>query len=400
MPWNNQSGSDGNGQGPQRGPWGRGTGSGGSGGGQPPDLEELLRRSQERLRHLIPGGFGFTAGSIAVVALGLLVVWLASGFYIVSQNEQGVVQRFGAVIARTGPGLNYHLPWPIETVQRPEVTTSNQIDIGYKPASDSSDTPDDRSSSVEDVPQESLMLTGDENIVDVNFTVYWVIKDASAYLFNVENPEATIKAVGESAMREVVGQSQVEPIITQDPRLAANVRELMQKTLDRYGAGVTITSVKLQNAQAPPEVTESYRDVQKAIADQETARNAAEAYANKVIPEARGNASRIVNQAQAYRQQVIAEAEGEAQRFVLVYDEYRKAPEVTRRRMYLETMSKVLGPTNKIILDEGAGHNVVPYLPLPALDKNRPESVTVTAPSSTSSAVASPSVAPASGAGQ
>jgi membrane protease subunit HflK len=387
MPWNNQSGSDGNGQGPQRGPWGRGTGSGGSG-GQPPDLEELLRRSQERLRRLIPTGFDFTAGSIAVVALGLIVIWLFTGVYSVSKNEQGVVLRFGAVIARTGPGLNYHLPWPIEAVFKVPVTNSNQIDIGYKSASDSDTDTDEatRSSSVEDVPQESLMLTGDENIVDVNFNVYWVIKDASAYLFNVEDPPATIKAVAESAMREVVGQSQVEPIITQDPRLAANVRELMQKTLDRYGAGVTITLVRLQNAQAPPDVTESYRDVQKAIADQETARNAAEAYANKVIPEARGNASRIVNQAQAYRQQVIAEAEGEAQRFVLVYDEYRKAPEVTRRRMYLETLSKVLGPTNKIILDEGAGHNVVPYLPLPALDKNRTDSVTVTAPSSTTSA--------------
>ncbi len=348
---------------------------------------------------MIPTGFDFTAGSIAVVALGLIVIWLFTGVYSVSKNEQGVVLRFGAVIARTGPGLNYHLPWPIEAVFKVPVTNSNQIDIGYKSASDSDTDTDEatRSSSVEDVPQESLMLTGDENIVDVNFNVYWVIKDASAYLFNVEDPPATIKAVAESAMREVVGQSQVEPIITQDPRLAANVRELMQKTLDRYGAGVTITSVRLQNAQAPPDVTESYRDVQKAIADQETARNAAEAYANKVIPEARGNASVIVNKAQAYRQQVIAEAEGEAQRFVLVYNEYRKAPEVTRRRMYLETLSKVLGPTNKIILDEGAGHNVVPYLPLPALDKTRPDSVTVTAPSSTSAAS---SAAPASGAPQ
>jgi membrane protease subunit HflK len=357
---------------------------------------------------MMPSGFGFTAGSIAVIALGLLVVWLASGIYIVTQSEQGVVLRFGAIVARTGPGLNYHLPWPIETVFKPEVTTSNQIDIGYKAISDSTDSnsTDDasRSSSVEDIPQESLMLTGDENIVDVNFTVYWVIKDASAFLFNVENPpdnpDQTIKAVAESAMREVVGQSQVEPIITQDPRLAANVRELMQKTLDRYGAGVTITSVKLQNAQAPPDVTESYRDVQKAIADQETARNAAEAYANKVIPEARGYASKIVNQAQAYRLKTIAEAEGEAQRFVLVYDEYRKAPEITRRRMYLETMSQVLAPANKIILDDSAGKSVVPYLPLPALDKNRTENVTVTAPSSTSASSSGTAAAPASGAAQ
>jgi membrane protease subunit HflK len=384
MPWNNQSG-DGDGQGPIRGPWGRGSSSNGGGGNGPPDLEELLRRSQERLRRFIPSG-GVTGGSILVIALLILIVWLASGFYIVTQSEEGVVLRFGSVIARTGPGLNYHLPWPIETVERPEVTVSHQIDIGYTKNTDSGE--------VDDVPQESLMLTGDENIVDVNFTVYWSIKNATDFLFNVENPpdnpDMTIKAVAESAMREVVGRNQVEPIITQDPRLAADVRELMQKTLDLYGAGVTIRSVKLQNVQAPSDVTEAYRDVQKAIADQDTARNAAEAYANKIIPEARGNAARIVNQAQAYRQKVIAEAEGEAQRFTLVYDEYKKAPEVTRRRMYLETMSQVLAPTNKIILDDSVGKGVVPYLPLPSLDKPRPETVTVTAPSSQSSAAPAP----------
>ena len=385
MPWNNQSGSDGDGQGPIRGPWGRGSSSNGGGGSQPPDLEELLRRAQERLRRFIPHG-GVTGGSILVIALLILIVWLASGFYIVSPSEEGVVLRFGSVIARTGPGLNYHLPWPIETVERPEVTASHQIDIGYTKNSDSGE--------VDDVPQESLMLTGDENIVDVNFTVYWSIKNATDYLFNVENPpdnpDMTIKAVAESAMREVVGRNQLEPIITQDPRLAADVRELMQKTLDSYGAGVTIRSVRLQNVQAPSDVTEAYRDVQKAIADQDTMRNAAEAYANKIIPEARGNASRIINQAQAYRQKVIAEAEGEAQRFTLVYDQYKKAPEVTRRRMYLETMSQILGPTNKIILDDSAGRGVVPYLPLPSLEKPKPETVTITAPSSTSQAAAAP----------
>src|SRR5947208_2398098 len=383
MPWTNQSG----GNGPTRGPWGRSP-QGGGGGNRPPDLEELLRRSQQRLRGLFPGG-GFTTGSLLVLLLGIVVVWLFSGFYFVGAREQGIVLRFGKYVARTAPGLNYHLPWPIETVETPEVTRENQINIGYGQVTDNNGQ-----TSTEDLPEESLMLTGDENIVDVNFTVYWVIKDAGAFLFNVENPpgnpDAVIKAVAESAMREVVGQNQIERILTQDREpVQIQVRDLMQKTLDAYGAGVTVTRVQMQKVDPPLEVISAYRDVQAARADQERLRNEAEAYANKIIPEARGQASRIVQEAQAYRQQVIAEASGEAKRFVSVYDEYRKAPDVTRKRMYLETMSRLLAPMSKVIVDENAAKNIIPYLPPQALGKNAPENVTVTAPSAAVPSVSS-----------
>jgi membrane protease subunit HflK len=318
-----------------------------------------------------------TQGTLVAVGLVLVLLWLGfGGTYFVNGRELGIVQRFGAVVGHSGPGINYHLPWPIETATVVEVTKENSINIGYQQPPDSSD-----SQHPLDVPSESLMLTGDENIVDVNFTVFWVVNDASAFLFNVENPdnspEKTIKAVAESAMREVVGQSQFEAIITQDRALVQQrVRDLMQKTLDLYGSGITITRVQLGNAAAPEDVNDAFRDVQAAIADQERMRNEAEAYANQIIPGARGKAAQIVQQAEAYRQQAIAEASGEAKQFLSVYQEYKKAPEVTRRRMYLETMTQVLAPMNKIILDDSTGHNVVPYLPLPDLQKQHSESAT------------------------
>jgi membrane protease subunit HflK len=392
MPWNNQ-GSGGNGQG-SGGPWGRGSSSGGGGSsGGPPDLEELLKRSQDRLRRLLPGG-ALTGGGIAIVALALLALWLASGVYFVNPKEQGVVLRFGQYVARTAPGMHYRLPWPIETVQTPEVTSTNQITIGYRLGTET-----DEDTQNDDPQKESLMLTGDENIVDVNFTVIWFIKDAAAYLFNVENQKQTIKAVAESAMREVVGQTQIEPILTQDrARIASEVRDLMQKTLDTYHSGIAIDSVRMQKADVPEDVKGAYRDVQAARADQERMRNEAEAYANKIIPEARGNAAKIVQDAEGYRQKVIAEAEGEAKRFVSVYDEYKKAPDVTRRRMYLETMSDVLGGLTKVIVDENVGKGVVPYLALPGLEKHA-SSVTVTEPGSATSGP-SMTAAPSSGSGQ
>jgi membrane protease subunit HflK len=374
MPWNNQAGgSGGNGQGP-RSPWGKGPSSGG-GGGQPPDLEELLRRSQDRLRRILPGG-GLTAGGIAILALGLAIVWLLSGIYFVTAQEQGVVLRFGQYVARTAPGMHYHLPWPIETVETPEVTTVNQITIGYRLSTDATDD-----SQADDLREESLVLTGDENIVDVNFSVGWFIKDAADYLFNVDRPDLAIKGVAESAMREVVGQTQIESILTQDRAPVENqVRDLLQKTLDTYHAGVAIAWVKMQKADIPAEVIDAYRDVQAARADQERARNEAEGYANKIIPESRGKAAKIVQDAEAYRQQVIAEAEGESKRFLSVYEQYKKAPDVTRRRMYIETMSQVLGNVNKVIIDDSVGKGVVPYLALPGLDKSRTPSVSVTEP--------------------
>lgn len=364
MPWTNQSGGSGPGGGGSGGggPWGRPPSGG------PPDLEELLRRVQQQIRAFLPRGVG--GGGLALLGLGVVVVWLLSGIYSVGADEQGVVLRFGNFVARTGPGINYHLPWPIETALTPKVTRENQIDIGNRRLEEGQ---------IEEVPEESLMLTGDENIVDVNFTVFWVIKDAAAYLFNVQNPDAAIKAVAESAMREVVGQNQIEPILTQDREpVQVEVRELMQKALDSYGAGVTITRVQMQKADPPSEVIAAYRDVQAARADQERLRNEGEAYANKVIPEARGLAAKIVQGAEAYKQQVIAEAAGDAKRFLSVYNAYKKAPEVTRRRIYLETLSGIMGETNKIVIDGNVGKGVVPYLPLPALQAGRTPDVTVT----------------------
>lgn len=356
MPWNNSS--DGSGSGGPKGPWGRGPTPGG--GMRPPDIEDMLRRSQDRLRRFLPGP-NFTSGSLVVLLLIVLGVWLASGIYFVGAFEQGIVLRFGRFVARTPPGINYHLPWPIETAYTLDVTRQRQINIGYRTPADN----EDNSANTEDLPAEADMLTGDENIIDINFTVFWVVKDAGDYLFKVEDPDATIKAVAESAMREVVGRSQFESILTQDREtIQIEVKELMQKTLDAYGAGITVTNVNMQKADPPSEVIDAYRDVQAARADQERMRNEAEAYANKVIPEARGRAARIVQDAEAYRQQVIAEASGQSKRFLSVLAEYRSAPDVTRRRMYLETMSGILAPMNKVIVDDSA-KGVVPYFQLP-----------------------------------
>jgi membrane protease subunit HflK len=360
MPWSNQSGGNGSGNRP-RGPWGQGPLGGGS---RPPDLEELLRRVQESLRRYLPTG-GMGPGGWAVAGLAVVFLWLVSGFYIVSPYEQGVVLQFGKFVRHTAPGVNYHLPWPIETAYTPEVTRQQQVNIGYKISPDSP-------SQSEDVADESYMLTGDENIVDINFTVYWQIKDANSYLFNVENPDLTVKAVAESAMREVVGQDHMDLILTSDrEQIQVKVKRLMQKTLDSYSAGIWVTDVTMQKAEPPDEVRAAYLDVQSALADQDRKRNEAEAYANQKIPQARGQAAQIVQDAEAYRQQVIAEASGSAKRFLSVYQEYKKAPEVTRRRIYLETMSQVLAPMNKIIVDDAA-KGVVPYFQLPALQKTLP----------------------------
>jgi membrane protease subunit HflK len=366
MPWTNQGGGDGDDNGsPPRGPWGGAPQRGG--GLKPPDIDARLRQARDRLGNLLPRGVG--RGGLAVVVIALAFVWLASGIYIVGTYEQGVVLRFGRVVANTGPGLNYHLPWPIETAYTPNVMAVNQSTIGYRTGTESSDEGQSG-----DVPDESLMLTGDENIVDVNFTVNWKIKDAAAYLFNVDNGKNndTIKAVAESAMREVVGQNRIEPIMTSDREIIqVAVRDLMQRTLDDYGAGVFVTSVQMQKVEPPEDVRGAYLDVQKALADQDRKRNEAEAYANTIIPQARGEAAHIVQDAEAYRQQAIAVASGEAKRFLSVLEQYRKAPEVTRRRMYLETMTGVLAPMNKVIVDDSA-KGVVPYFQLPSMLKSQP----------------------------
>ncbi|MEC7511741.1 MAG: FtsH protease activity modulator HflK, partial [Pseudomonadota bacterium] len=308
--------------------------------------------------------------SILVVFAVLLTFWGLSGFYRVQADEQGVVLRFGKFLTQTSPGLNYHLPWPIETAITPKVTTVNRVDIGMRGSLE-----DRRGSNAvtRDVPEESLMLTGDENIVDVDFSVFWVITNAPDFLFNIQNPTGTVKAVAESTMREIIGQNDIQPILTeQRQKNEEQVKALMQQTLDSYGAGIGITQVKMQKVDPPAAVIDAFRDVQAARADQERARNEANSYANRVVPEAQGEAVRIRREAEAYRAQTVAEADGEATRFASIYDEYRNARGVTRQRMFLETLERVLGNTNKVIIDqEGGGSGVVPYLPLDQLNRKK-----------------------------
>jgi membrane protease subunit HflK len=358
MSWKNQSGGPwGSGGGP-RGPWGSGQQPGG--GPTPPDLEELVRRSQDKIKNLLPGG-SFGGWGTLLIVLGAIALWMLSGFYRVQTDEQGVVLRFGKYIGERQPGLNYHLPYPIETVLVPKVTSSRRIDIGMRLIEDPR-----RGTTTRDVPEESLMLTGDENIVDVDFTVLWKVKDAANFLFNVQNPEGTIKAVAESAMREVIGRSTIQPILTgARQNIEQGVHELMQKTLDSYSTGVVITQVQMQKVDPPSQVIDAFRDVQAARADAERAQNEAQTYANRVVPEARGRASQIQQAAEAYREQTVAEAKGQASRFSKIYEEYKKAPEVTRKRMYLETMEHVLTGVNKTIIDPSISKSgIVPYLPL------------------------------------
>jgi membrane protease subunit HflK len=366
MPWSNQGGGpwgSGGGSGGGRGPWGQGPQQ--SGGSSPPDLEELFRRSQDKLKKVLPGG-NLGGRGVILILVAAIALWGMSGFFRVQPDELGVVLRFGKYTRDARPGLNYHLPYPIETVLLPKVTRVNRIDIGMRMVEDLR-----RGSTVRDVPEESLMLTGDENIVDVDFSVFWVVKPTGAadYLFNIQMPEGTVKAVAESAMREVVGRSDIQPILTGARQtIEARVQELMQKILDDYGAGIQVTQVQMQKVDPPSQVIDAFRDVQAARADLERAQNEAQTYANRVVPEARGRASQIMQSAEAYREQTVAEARGQTARFLKVYDEYKKAPEVTRQRMYLETMERLLGSNPTIILDSGsAGNGVVPYLPLDQL---------------------------------
>ncbi len=290
------------------------------------------------------------------------------GFTVrVNPDELGIVLRFGKYVRQLPPGLNFRWPYPIEQVELPKVTRINRIEIGMRGSS-----PDvrDASSTIRDVPEESLMLTGDENIVDVDFVVFWRIADAPNFLFNIQNPEGTVKDVAESAMREIVGQSDIEPILTgARAKTEADVQDLMQKILNSYGAGVQVTQVQLQKVDPPGQVIDAFRDVQAARADQERLQNEAEAYANRIIPEAKGEAERILQAAQGYRDQVIALANGDASRFLQVYEQYKKAPDVTRQRIFIETMEKVLGDTDKVIIDQKAGPGVLPFLPLSEFTK-------------------------------
>ncbi len=381
MPWNSQGGNGGGGPwggsggGGGGGPWGGqrptgGGGGGGLGGGQQPDIEEMLRRSQDKVRRLMPGGFR-SPKVILLILLVLVGLWLANGLYRVQENERGVQLLFGEWNGSvTEPGLHWWPAAPIGEVQTPAVTQINKLNLGFRDASDS----DGRRASQRDLDSESLMLTSDQNIADVEFTVQWRISNAGEYLFNIRAPEDTVKAGAESAMREVVGQTALDDLLTNArEEVQAKTQDLLQSILDGYGAGIQIERVQLQKAEAPPEVIDAFNDVQRARQDKERVQNEAESYRNRIVPTARGEAAGVIEEATANRERVIKEGQGEASRFDQIFETCKAAPEVTRRRLYIETLRDVLEKADKVIIDSNAegGQGVVPYLPLNELSRSR-----------------------------
>ncbi len=367
MPWSNQSGGGdkSGGGGPWKpsgnggGPWGQGPqGPRDRGpGNTPPDLEEILRRGQERLRQALPGGGGANPLFLGLIGLGAVALWLMQAVYTVQPDEQAVELRFGKPKAEiSGPGLHFHF-WPVETFEKIQ-TSEKQVNVGSD-ASRGTGT--------------GLMLSGDQNIVDVRFSVLYQVIDPASYLFKVADPEDLVRQVSESAMREVVGRRPVQDIF-RDKRaeIATEVRNIAQATLDGYGAGVQLNQVPIEDAAPPKDVADAFDEVQRAEQDEDRFVEEANKYANERLGKARGEAAQIGEEAAAYKNRVVQEATGEAARFLSIYDQYVKAPEVTRKRMFLETMEGVLKDSNKVIIEQGSGQGVVPYLPLPEL-KQRTE---------------------------
>ena len=378
-PWGTPGGRPGNGKPPpNRGPWGGGGGGNGGGPGQLPDLDQLIARINSGLRGFIPNGGGTRrgpslprAGGRGLLLLILLIaaVWLATGFYRVQPDEQGVVLRFGAFNRTALPGLNYHIPWPVESALTPSVTHINRVEVGFSGNGDQqpvmrmtarglvADT-----TSTQGIPAESLMLTGDENIIDIDFAVFWRVRDAGDYLFNTRNPNDTVKQVAESVMREVIGHTPIQPALTEArAKIEQDTLTGMQAVLDQYKAGVEITQVQLQKVDPPADVIESFRDVQRANTDAETARNTAESYRNDIVPRARGDAAAMIAEADGARQASIAQAKGQAQGFDSIFKAYQAAKDVTVRRLYIETMQAIVSKTPTTVLDNSHG-------PLPLLN--------------------------------
>jgi len=350
------------------GPKGQNGGSGGSGkGGNPWNnpgsgaFDDIFKNAHSKARSLLPGG----KKGFFLIFFIIFAIWIASGFYTVGPEEQGVVLRFGKYIETTQPGLNYHLPVPIEKVSVVAVTTTRNIEVGFRKSVDRAGQ-----SLIRNLDDESLMLTGDENIVDVNFVVQWYVGDAADFLFNVRSPDRNIKDGAESVMREIMGRTNIEFALSEGrEQIRQEAQKMLQSILDSYSAGIMISSLLMQRVDPPQTVIDDYRDVQRARADKERLINEAEAYANRIVPEARGEASKIIAEAEGYKKQVIARADGAAQRFLSIFHEYSNAKDVTKRRIYLETMEQVMKNTEKIIIDDSSGNGVVPYLPLPELNK-------------------------------
>lgn len=374
MPWQDNSGNGGG-----RGPWGQpprgpsGPSNNGKRGGrgEPPDIEDLLQASRQRLRRAFPRGGGgggmppMNKSMIGFIGAGVLALWVFSGTYQVAPNELAVVTTFGHFETVTGPGLHWHIPAPVQNVNKQQALAVRDMPI---PAAER------RSGQL----SPGLMLTGDKNIVDIAFTVQWKVKSevipeqdadmpgVAEFIFNIDNPEALVRMTGEAAMREVVGSNTLDFVQTEGRlEVQEQTQQLMQTALDEYQAGIQIVGVLLTGTEPPTnEVNEAFRDVQAAEQNQATVIQQARQYTNQVVPEARGQAQRILEEAQAYAAERTADARGQAARFDEIYREYARAPEVTRQRMYLETVEKVLGDIDKIIIDEDAGQGVVPYLPL------------------------------------
>lgn len=376
MAWNNNSG----------GPWGGGGGSGGGGGGgpwggggnrgggpfgprRPPDMDDVIRRGQERLRNLIPGGFGSFKG-ILLIALAAVVVWLLTGFFRVQPNQQAIQLIFGKPYGGpVDPGLHYNLPSPIGHVEVVNVQDQRRTVIGSRSSVDRNGyNRGGRTTS-----SENLMLTGDENIVDIEFAVLWQIKDVFKYAFGVRNGEDTVRAAAEAAMREVIGKSNLQYAQTEGrTRIEQDTKDLLQRILDEYGLGALVAQVQLLRVDPPQEVIGAFRDVQAARADKEKNINEANTYRNQVLPRAKGEASSIVQRAEGYKATTVARAKGDTQRFTQVYEQYAKAKDITSERLYLETMEEVLRDMTKVVVDKNAaGPGVLPYLPLPELRPNQ-----------------------------
>ena len=352
------------------GPWGSGGGQGPSGGGsgpQAPDIEEIIRKGQDKFRSLLPGGVGGGRG-ILLILLIASVFWAFSGVYRVNPGEQGVELMFGEYIKRTGPGIHFWAPAPIGDVIKVNVENTNTINVGFRGTGSRGGSDASR-----DISQESLMLTGDQNIIDIDFVVQWRIKNAAEFLFNIRNPEATVKIAAESAMREIIGQTPLEAALTSSrQKVQDDSLTLLQSILDSYKAGVYIAKIQLQKVDPPKDVIDAFNDVQRAKQNQEQLVNEAAAYKNDIVPRARGLAQKMIEDAGAYRQQMINESEGEAQRFLSIYNAYKGNTVVTKRRIYLEQMQKVLNSSEVTIIDQGGAGGqggVVPYLPLPEIKK-------------------------------
>lgn len=354
MPWSNQNGGGGpwgGGGGNNQGPWGQGPNRP-RGGGSPPDLEEIIRRGQEQLKNVVPGGFN--GGVLLILAAVILVFWLIQAIYTVQPDERGVELRFGVPMEEIAmPGLHFHW-WPFETVEIVKVTEQQQ-NIGSKASSSTG---------------AGLMLSGDQNIVNVQFSVLYTITDPKSYLFNLESPAETLQQVSESAMREIVGRRPAQDIFRDNRQaIAEDVKVTIQNTMNKYGAGISVNTVAIEDAAPPREVADAFDEVQRAEQNEDQLVEESNQYSNQKLGGARGQAAQIREEAAAYKNRVVQEAEGEANRFVSIYDQYRQAPDVTRKRMFLETMEAVLGSSRKVIVDEKSGQGVVPYLPLNELGR-------------------------------